>query len=132
MKNHGLYGLLILSTLSFSFVSFQDGVKDRIYMQDQVDTKPAYPGGLRAMKAFVRKRLKWPNEYGNNGYVIVSAVITKNGKIVEGRIRRSLCAFCDTAALSVLKEMPRWSPGSIRGKPVNTEVEIPIRFEISE
>jgi len=101
-------------------------------MQDEVDVKPAYPGGVGAMKTFVKKKLKWPNEYGNNGYVIVSAVITKNGNIVNTKIRRSLCTFCDTAALSVLKKMPRWSPGSVRGKLVNTEVEIPIRFEISE
>lgn len=132
MKNYGLYGLLILFTLSFSCVSFQKGTKERIYMQDEVDVKPAYPGGVGAMKTFVKKKLKWPNEYGNNGYVIVSAVITKNGNIVNTKIRRSLCTFCDTAALSVLKKMPRWSPGSVRGKLVNTEVEIPIRFEISE
>jgi TonB family protein len=132
MKNRRLYGYLILFTLSFSCVNFQHGAKGRIYMRDEVDTKPAYPGGPGAMKAFVQKKLKWPKEYGYNGYVIVSAVITRNGNIVNSKIRRSLCVFCDTAALSVLKKMPRWSPGLVRGKPVNTEVEIPIRFELSK
>jgi TonB family protein len=124
--------LLTLIMLFFSCVSFQKGANGHIYKQDEVDIKPAYPGGTEAMKAFVKKKLKWPNEFGNKGYVIITAVITKNGNIINAKITRSLCAFCDISALNLLKKMPRWSPGVIRGKLVNTEIEIPIRFKLSE
>jgi hypothetical protein len=62
--------LLIILCLPFIFMTKAFAQRERIYMQNEVDIKPAYPGGVGAMKAFVKRNLKWPNEYGNNGYVI--------------------------------------------------------------
>lgn len=132
MKSYFLYIMFIFSLQSISCASYQVAGRNRIYTENEVDSKPAYPGGDGAMKDFVNKNIKWPNEYGYSGYVIVSAVITKNGNLVNSKVKRTLCSFCDSAALQVLEEMPRWSSGRLNGKRVNTLVDIPIRFEIIE
>lgn len=132
MKNYKVNILPIFFLLLASCVSSQEIRSTRIYSENEVDRKPIFPGGTSAMKDFVKKKLVWPDEFGNKGYVIFSAVITKNGKITDVKIKRTLCEFCDIAALEVLNKMPRWLPGLIKEKPVCTRVLIPIRFEIIE
>lgn len=123
--------ILIFSLTSFSCVSRQQIDKKHIYNENEVDSKPIYPGGADAMKSFVKKHLEWPEDYGNSGYVILSAVIAKDGSIFDVSVKQKLCDFCDQSAVDVLKKMPKWKPGFIKNKPVNTRIQIPIRFEIT-
>lgn len=132
MKSYLLYIMLIFSIQYFSYASYQNIDNNRIYNENEVDLKPRYPGGVDAMKKFVKRNLVWPDDYGNNGVVIVSATITKDGYIVDAKVIRTLCVFCDKEALEVLKKMPKWSPGKLNKRRVNTNIRIPIRFEISE
>ncbi|WP_316839167.1 energy transducer TonB [Pedobacter gandavensis] len=131
MKRFFLCLILVFFIQGISWAGNQNIDEERIYTETEVDLKPSFPGGNSAMKAFIQKKLKWPNEYGNSGNVIVSVVITKKGRIMNSRVKRTLCTFCDLEAMRVLKKMPRWLPGKLNGKRVNTEVQIPIRFEIT-
>ncbi len=122
--------LIILSTLSVSCRAYHGINNNQIYNEQELDSKPAYPGGVNAMKEFVKKYLEWPEDYGYNGYVILSAVISKKGNIIDAKVKRSLCVFCDLSALNVLKKMPKWIPGFKDRKPVNASIQIPIRLEL--
>lgn len=123
--------LLFFSMLSISCRNYQGIDSRRIYTDKELESKPVYPGGVNAMKDFVKRNLKWPEDYGNSGYVILSAVIDKYGNINGAKVKKTLCTFCDQSALDVLKKMPKWTPGFIKNKPVSARIEIPIRFEMS-
>ncbi len=130
MKSIIIGVILLFSLQSISCRAYQEIDNSRIYSERELDSRPAYPGGTNAMKEFVKKHLKWPEDYGNSGYVILSAVIGKDGSIIDAKVKRTLCVFCDQSALDVLKKMPKWIPGSIKNKSVNVRIQIPIRFEI--
>lgn len=122
--------ILFFSMQSISCRAYQEIDNNRIYTEKELDSRPSYPGGANAMKDFVKKHLEWPEDYGNSGYVILSAVIGKDGSIIDAKVKKTLCIFCDQSALDVLKKMPKWIPGFIKEEPVNARIQIPIRFEI--
>ena len=132
MKNFILIIIVLFSIQSFSCVSYQEIDRNRIFNENEVDSKPVFPGRNDAMKEFMKEHLEWPEDYGYNGYVILSAVINKDGNITDAKVIRTLCMFCDKSALEVLKKMPKWTPGFIKKMPVNTRIQIPIRFELTE
>jgi len=35
---------------------------------------------------------------------------------------------CDEEAVRVVQSMPKWKPGTQRGKPVRTQYNMPVRF----
>lgn len=75
--------------------------KDRHFIK-----KPRYPGGPKALKAFVGKRLRYPEEArkkGVQGTVTVRYTINQKGEVVDTRIIAGLGHGCDEEAIRVVK-----------------------------
>ena len=108
---------------------------------------PYYPGGDKAMMAFVEKNIHHPEkmlETGIHGKVVVCFIIEKDGSIEEFGIANNLlkdksgnpCTdsaikkLCEKEALRVFKMMPqRWEPGkNEKGEPVRIRYNIPFTF----
>ena len=130
MRGFLLWMIAFLYLESVSCACYQRVGQTYIYEESELDSKPNFPGGHLAMKRFIKKNLKWPEEYGNNGYVVLPAVVKQNGSISDIKVKRTLCHLCDISAVEVVKKMPRWNPGSLNKKRVNTRIQIPVRFEI--
>ncbi|MFN8256045.1 MAG: TonB family protein [Bacteroidales bacterium] len=96
-------------------------------------TKPEFPGGDIALIQFIAKNAKYPKEAestGIEGIVYVRIVISKEGKVMEPKVLRSLHPLLDNEALRVIQLLPDWRPGTNDGTPVNVWFIIPIKFKL--
>lgn len=65
------------------------------------------------------------------GIVYVSFIVDEKGAIVEPKVTRDIGGGCGEEALRVVSSMANWEPGEERGKPVKTQMNLPIRFFLS-
>ena len=69
---------------------------------------------------------------GIQGTVYVSFVVKKSGTVDNAYILRGIGGGCDEEALKVVKSMPDWIPGEQKGKPVNVQMALPIKFKLEK
>lgn len=97
---------------------------------------PEFIGGESAMYSYLAKSLVYPQvavESEIQGTVIVSFVVNKKGQIRDPKIERNPTGSMELAAeaLRVVKGMPQWKPGRQKGKPVNVQYMLPIKFVLN-
>jgi protein TonB len=83
---------------------------------------------------FLQDNIKYPiiaKESGIQGTVYVTFVVERSGAVTDVKILRGIGGGCDEEALRVVKNMPRWEPGTQRGKPVRVQFNMPIKFTLS-
>jgi len=80
------------------------------------DAQPVYPDAARQAEI--------------EGTVIITVVVTKNGTVAEAEIFKSI-PMLDEAALAAARNM-LFTPGSNQGETVNTRMNIPIEFNLSD
>ncbi|WP_460637141.1 energy transducer TonB [Larkinella harenae] len=95
-----------------------------------VETSPQYPGGI---EAYFRKHQRYPKEARKNsiqGRVLVNFRIDSLGYVPDSTVRilRGLGYGCDEEAVRLIKNMARWKPGTVSGKPVPVNYNIPVLF----
>ncbi len=100
---------------------------------DLVEQEAQFPGGSAKMGEFIRDNLHYPDfplDMGIGGRVYLRFVISDKGAVSNVKVTRGVpfCEECDAEAVRVIKAMPTWSPGMIKGKPVNMWYNLPIRF----
>ena len=98
-----------------------------------VEEDPEFPGGLDALSKFIADNIKYPQlakENNITGKVFVSFVVEKDGRVGQVKILRDIGGGCGNEAVRVVKMMPRWKPGKQRGKPVRTQFNLPVNFDL--
>ncbi len=103
--------------------------EDKIYTT--VEQKAEFPGGMRALYAWLSENMVFPQpsiENGVQGRVVVRFVVGRDGRITDATVITSLDPFCDKEALRCIKAMPRWTPGKMNGVAVNSYYVLPIQF----
>ncbi len=98
-----------------------------------VENMPEFPGGLQALRAYLAKNTKYPalaQEYGVEGTVLVKFVVWKDGSIRNVEVVRSIHPDLDAEAVRVVKQMPKWKPGSQQGNNVAVFFHLPVKFMI--
>ncbi len=98
-----------------------------------IENKPKFPGGQAAMFKYIAEHTKYPEiakENGITGKVYVQFVIGKDGKVTDVKVIRGVDPYLDKEAVRVVKSMPKWKPGSQRGKPVKVSFQLPINFTL--
>jgi len=108
-------------------------VKEEVYEEVYivVEEPPAFPEGDEALKDFINKEMKYPSvayENGIQGRVYCRFIIEKDGTISDIVVVRSVDPWLDKEAVRVIKAMPQWTPGKIKGEPVRMQFTLPIRF----
>lgn len=100
---------------------------DSVYVM--ADEMPKYPGGNKALLAYLQSNLKCPAELsGKSTRVIVQFVVQKDGSISGTWVVRSGGAAADAEALRVVNSMPKWVPGRQKGKSVDCKYTLPVTF----
>jgi len=69
-------------------------------------------------------------QQGISGKVIVKALISKTGSVLEAETVKSISGL-DEAAIEAVKKV-KFKPGKFEGKPVEVWIRIPINFELSK
>ena len=98
-----------------------------------VEQMPQFPGGEVAMNKFIADNLKYPElskKDKPSGKVYLRFVVSKEGKLCDARIVRSLDAYCDKEALRVIRSMPEWIPGKQNGINVSVYYIVPVVFSL--
>lgn len=97
-------------------------------------TMPEYPGGQGELLYFLSESVQYPEECqkkGIQGKVICQFTVAKNGKIEDVRVVRSGGhPLLDREAMRVLRSMPKWKPGTKRGKPIRVKYTVPVNFAL--
>ena len=109
-------------------------VKNDSTIYNVVENMPNFPGGQSALLAYLGKEIEYPTiaqEKGVQGRVIVEFVVGKDGSISEAKIVRSVDPYLDKEALRVINKMPKWEPGTNKGKPVNVKFTLPVMFRLT-
>lgn len=97
------------------------------------EVRPEFPGGLRAMMQFLASNIHYPeNALKNNvqGRVALRFTVFADGSIGDVKVIRSISPELDQEAIRVVESMPRWTPGTVDGKPVNCSYALPVSFSI--
>ncbi len=101
--------------------------------QNKREVAPEFPGGINALVKFISDNLKYPTvckELKIQGKVMVKFTVKSDGSIGNVRITKSVDTNLDKEAVRLVKSMPRWTPGTQDGKPVNVEFTLPITFKL--
>ena len=74
----------------------------------------------------------WKNaaKQKEEGRVIVTFIVRKDGQITDARVVRSVSPTLDAEALRIISNMPKWEPGENNGVPVSVKYTIPIMFRL--
>jgi TonB family protein len=107
--------------------------QDEIFMV--VEKVPQFPGGESARIAFMGSNIRYPQEAmeeGIQGTVYVSFVVEKDGSISNIKILRDIGGGCGQEAVRVVSMMPKWEPGTQRGKAVRVQFNMPVTFTLSD
>lgn len=98
-----------------------------------VEYAPSFPGGEEARVNYMVQNVKYPEEArqkGIQGTVFVTYIVEKDGSISEAKVLRGIGGGCDEEALRVIKSMPKWNPGTQKGKAVRVQFNMPIKFAL--
>lgn len=149
----GLIGVLFffLTTLQWSYAQTEVLGDTTIYTV--AEEQPRFPGcealdttlavkqqcAQQQLLAFVYQNLAYPAEAirnDNEGTVVVSFVVEKDGTISKPEILRNVPGGCGEEALRVVQMMNpsgvRWTPGKKGGMAVRTKFNLPIRFRLAD
>ncbi|GGK59315.1 TonB family protein [Rufibacter glacialis] len=105
--------------------------EEKVYIA--VQQMPEFPGGQAAMFKFLAENFKIPAQAkaeGTNGSIVVSCVITKEGRVTRVKVEKGLSPSLDQEAIRATSAMPNWEPGIQNGKAVAVKVTTPYRIVV--
>ncbi len=100
---------------------------------ESISTLPTYMGGEEAMYKYISENLRYPEQAKSDGIagkVHVSFVVETDGSVSDVKVLRGIGHGCDDEAVRVVKSMPRWTPGTLFGKPVRVHYNMPFAFKL--
>lgn len=105
---------------------------DKIY--DVVENMPTFKGGNAQLMAYLSKSIKYPvnaEKKNKQGRVVCTFVVMEDGSISDIEIVHSSSnEELDYEAIRVIKNMPKWNPGTQGGIPVKVRYTLPVTFRL--
>jgi TonB family protein len=101
----------------------------------KVDKLPIFKMHKGNIQKYLSKNIKYPlDAFAKEieGKVIVSCIITKEGKLIDPLVKRGLCVSIDNEALRVISSMQAWKPGVLNEHIVNTRMSITVHFYLKK
>ena len=122
--------LVLLFLTQFAYTSLSANTVNSSY-----EIMPQFPGGEKAMHEFIAQKFHYPDEAkraGIEGRVTTRFVVNEDGSISQAKVIRGIHLQCDSVALSIINQMPKWTPGKQNGKLVKVYFTLPIIFRLPE
>ena len=129
-----LFLIIILAVISFTTAGAQNKAEansGKVYETSEV--MPEYPGGVPKLMEFLSANVRYPVEAQRSkieGRSVIGFVVERDGSISNVSVTKGSYPLLDDEAIRVVKEMPKWKPGMIKGKPVRVKFNLPIYFRL--
>ena len=117
------------------FYKTPDEEKEDNNVYTEVDKKPEFPGGYPALYKFIADHLKYPESAKMKriqGKVLVKFIVGKQGEVENPEVVKGLTPDIDAEAIRVVKSLPKWIPGSHKGKNVRVANTVSVNFKLDE
>ena len=128
-----LWGMLKLYTAYWHPVTPSSSGGLWPYSSPAYDHEPEFPGGIPAIKDFLKDNIVYPPEaIAQNiyGKVFVKFKVEKDGSVKNATILESKHPLLDSEALRVIRLMHKWKPGTLKGDPVPVYMMQPVNFRL--
>ncbi len=106
---------------------------DVIIDQWKLDEMPAYPGGMDALYADLRRIIRYPEDdiaLKRQGRVHVTFVVDEYGHIDQVQVLQGVSGTLNAEAARAVRLLKkRWSPGKYQGRHVKVRFNLPIHFQ---
>jgi tonB family C-terminal domain len=112
-------------------VTKKTSATDKVY--EVCEQMPIFPGGDAAMMKYLSENVKYPAlaiKAQEQGRVVVSFTVEKDGAISDVKVARSVTPSLDAEAVRVVKAMPKWTPGKQGGQLVRVRYNVPVSFRL--
>ena len=109
-------------------------VLDTTRVYDVVEQMPCFPGGDKAMNAWIRQHLQYPETARRDnleGRVIVTFIVGRDGSTTDFKVVKSVRPDLDAEAIRLLSAMPRWTPGRQGGVALRVKYTLPVTFRLN-
>ena len=129
-----LFLIMILAVISFTTAGAQNKAEansGKVYETSEV--MPEYPGGVPKLMEFLSANVRYPVEAQRSkieGRSVIGFGVEGDGSISNVSVTKGSYPLLDDEAIRVVKEMPKWKPGMINGKPVRVKFNLPIYFRL--
>ncbi|WP_264535976.1 M56 family metallopeptidase [Flavobacterium sp. N1736] len=108
-------------------------VKEKdLYVLEDVEKMPEFPGGMNEFYKFIGKNFKMPAEIGKNkieGKAYMQFIIEKDGSLSDIKTLKDLGYGIGDEAIRVLKLSPKWTAATQQGKAVRVMYSLPITIQ---
>ncbi len=103
---------------------------DKFSPFETADVNPQYPGGMAAFRKFLEKNLTNPQdiEEGEKVAVKIKFIVGYDGQLKGFEIMEDGGKAFNNEVIRVLKKMPTWIPGKMKGESVSVYYTIPVMF----
>lgn len=109
---------------------------DKNGVYEFTDVKPSFPGGHDALESYISNNIDYSQaavDDNTEGTVDVQFVINENGEVMDAKaIGKPVGNGLDDAAVKVVSNMPKWTPGKVKGKDVKTRVVLPVTYKMEQ
>ncbi len=98
-----------------------------------VEENPSFPGGESKLMEYLSK-IKYPviaREEQISGWVVVSFIVDKTGKIKDAKVLKGIGGGCNEEALKKIMSMPDWIPGRQNGRNVMVRTVLRVNFTLN-
>jgi TonB family protein len=95
--------------------------------------QPEFPGGFNKFAEYLIRTVKYPAQAikaGAEGRVFLSFVVKPDGSLTDIKIVKSVESSLDNEAIRVIQNSPKWTPGTINGKPARVQFKMPLNFQL--
>lgn len=109
----------------------ENSISEPDYICGIVETQPEFLGGHESLLAYLKRHQQYPAEAaeaGISGRVFISFIIETDGQIRNVCVLKGLGYGCDEEAARLVREMPRWKPGTQSGRVIKVKFNIPVNF----
>ena len=113
-------------------VTKKTSATDKVY--EVCEQMPIFPGGDAALMKYLSENVKYPAlaiKAQEQGRVVVSFTVEKDGAISDVKVARSVTPSLDAEAVRVVKAMPKWTPGKQGGQLVRVRYNVPVSFKLN-
>ena len=100
-----------------------------------VENMPAFPGGDAALLKWISENVIYPEVAAQNGVqgrVSCNFIVEPDGSVTNVKVNKSLDPNLDAEAVRVLSTLPKFKPGTQKGKPVRVRYSVPVRFQLKK
>jgi TonB family protein len=125
--------LQLKGSLAFNPDTIKKSQQDLDFRGKMPDSPPEFPGGDLARYKYMSEKIIYPADAikeGIEGKVYIKFIIDERGKVINPKVIKGVHPSLDKVALDVVSSMPDWKPGMKSGKSIDSEMTLPISFNL--